>query len=191
MNPQRVSQLYRDYGHRILREKLDEATERVEAASKSYNDLLARAQDAQERPNSRKRIQCHLANSVSLSEEVKFKDLLKMYPPEHHLKREVGIVQRKVEKAKIRLDEAKAIYDKASAKEKSKRRAVLSIDRVYATVLSDIFREFGDIELTCIQKSTKLDVYFGGKDFPLGEGHGHWVFRGLVLIYRRDPGQKR
>lgn len=36
----------------------------------------------------------------------------------------------------------------------------------------------------------KIDIYFGGEEFPIGEGHGHYVL-GMphgVIRYRREPG---
>lgn len=148
---------------------------------------------AQEQLKSRKRVQQLLVNAIDPREVSELQEHLRGYRSEGILRQQQEHTPGRIKKAKSALVHVGGVYKSAVAKEMSSRRRVIEIDRAYGIVLGHITKEFGDIEMTCHMKEEgrRLDVYFGGKDFPLGEGHAHWVFKGSTLIYRRDPGKRR
>lgn len=184
--------LYRDYRLRILREELDEAKTHVTDKSKTYNQARKLARHARERIKSRKRVASLLENVTSSSEAAEFQKLLENYPSEDILRQEAEIATRDAEIAHTAYYRSATLYQKASAEEKSRRAQVLWINKAYDTLLSKVFEQFGDVELICEHKvaDKRLDVFFGGKDSPLGDGHAHWIFQDFTLVYRRDPGEK-
>ena len=178
-----------NYRLRLLSEKLDleleikplaeaaheKAKQERDAARRQLKFRVNLERQAQETEDERKRKGCY--------------DLLSTTAPLETLRQNLELARRKLSstvRLVMRIQETEARY-------RAEVNLTDIVETEYSDALEAIRKKFGDIEVVykLNEKKQELDIYFGGQDSPVGEGHAHWVYRRGTYVYRRDPKDER
>ena len=183
--------MFRDYDLRSLRKKRDEAEAVMTLKKTAFSKAVAHSRFVKQQLASWERVSALLDATMDPVEKDHCQLLLLEYPLEDELRKEATDARDKVLAAEAEYCIAQRIYSKAAEKAKQQKTFNTWVRLHFGVAIAkEIRRRFGSIELTCKfnEAANKLNVYFGGRGYPLGPGHAHWVFdRHGKLVYRRDP----
>lgn len=170
-----------NYRLRLLREKLalkpiaeaahDTAKREVEAARRHLKLRVDLERQAHETEDERKKAGCDA--------------LLKITPPLEELKENLELARLKLSST-VRLIRQ---FQDTEVRHQAETALTSLVESEYGDALVAIREKFGDIEVVykLDDNRKQLDIYFGGQDFPVGDGHAHWVYRRNRYVYQRDP----
>lgn len=184
--------MFRDYNLYRLRKKRDEAEKVAILKKTAFSEATARSRRIKQLLASWERINTLLCETLDPVEKEECLTLLASYPTEVELREKAADAREKVVAAEAEYVQAQRIYTSAAQKAREQKTFNAWVRLHFGgAILGEIRkRRLGPIDLifSFNKAANKLDVYFGGKGFPLGSGHAHWVFnqRGH-LVYSRKP----
>ena len=176
----------KDYLLRVLRKNRDELQKmRV----RCWEEHLAAQEDLQTVTGileSAERIMSML-DQASKADRSRLMDILSSYPDMEELKLWHKTAQDKVRSTAQAHEEVRRARKKASEEFSRRDEYCRTVKSTFGTVLARELKPQIRSEVITYIKRGRLHIFWGGKNHPLGPGHGHCVLTKQKLVFRRNP----
>jgi chromosome segregation ATPase len=178
----------KDYLLRVLKHQRDVLEKRGAQKWKEYVEAEQRLQTLGRLIKSMERINALLIkNTISTSEKERLSRQLAAHPSLEELRKQREDTQLLVVKVSSENKALRKERRNASKKLDEHEAYCRKIDTMFGPILAKHLKPPISSEVILQLREDRLDIYWGGKEHPLGQGHGHCIFTLEGLQFRRNP----